>query len=155
MGVQIHLSEDQRRAAIALFEVGLGKDAAATRMGVTASATGRLFERWQVRGAGALVARTTKRSFSFEFKLAVVRRYLAGEKAVDLAREFELSSPGQVATWARRFRREGGMRCARNRRAAGPWIRTRRHASRPRWSCCVVRTSGCGRRWPTWENCGP
>ncbi len=49
MGVQIHLSEDQRRAAIALLEVGLGKDAAATRMGVTASATGRLFERWQVR----------------------------------------------------------------------------------------------------------
>jgi transposase len=107
MGVPIHLSEDQRRTAIALFEVGLGKDAAATRMGVTASATGRLFERWQVRGAGALVAKTTKRSFSFEFKLAVVRRYLAGEKAVDLAREFDLSSPGQVATWARGFRREG------------------------------------------------
>jgi transposase len=72
MGGRIHLSDEQRQAAIALFEVGLGKDATATRLGVTASATGRLFERWQVRGAGALVAKTTKRSFSFEFKLEIV-----------------------------------------------------------------------------------
>lgn len=107
MGGWIHLSDEQRRTAVALFEVGLGKDAVASRLGVTASATGSLFERWQVRGAGALVAKTTKRSFSFEFKLEVVRRYLAGEKAVDLAREYDLASPGQVATWARTFRRDG------------------------------------------------
>ncbi len=101
------LSEEQRVTALALFEVGLGKDAVAARMGVPASVTGRLFERWQVRGAGALVSESTKRSFSFEFKLAVVRRYLGGEAAVALAREFDLASPQQVATWARKFRNEG------------------------------------------------
>ena len=118
MGAGSSLSESQRRVAVALFEAGLGKDAVATRLGVTASATGRLFERWQVRGAGALVAKGRYRSFSFEFKLQVVRRYLHGEPAVKLAREFDLASPQQVSTWARKFRAEGenGLRPTRRRR---------------------------------------
>ncbi len=123
MSVRSSLSEAQRSTAIALFEVGLGKDAVAARLGVTASAAGRLFERWQVRGAGALVSMGTKRSFSFEFKLQIVRRFLAGEKAVSLAREFELASPGQVAQWARKYRNEGeaGLQPKpRGRRPADP-----------------------------------
>ena len=49
----------------------------------------------------------TKRSFSFEFKLEVVRRYLGGETKVSLAQEFDLSSPKLVETWARLYRNGG------------------------------------------------
>jgi len=44
---------------------------------------------------------------SFEFKLAVVQRYLAGEAKVALAQEFELSSPDLIKKWARYYRDEG------------------------------------------------
>lgn len=49
-----------------------------------------------------------KRSFTFEFKLEVVRRYVSGEAtALELAREHDLSSPKQVETWVRSYRRDG------------------------------------------------
>lgn len=49
-----------------------------------------------------------KRSFTFEFKLEVVRRFVAGEvTALELARELELSSPKLVESWVRAYRREG------------------------------------------------
>lgn len=49
-----------------------------------------------------------KRSFTFEFKLEVVRRYVSGEvTALELAREHELSSPKLVEGWVRAYRREG------------------------------------------------
>jgi len=54
-----------------------------------------------------LVAKPTNRSFPFEFKLDVVRRFLAGETKVNLAREFGLSSPKLIETWARKYRNEG------------------------------------------------
>jgi transposase len=101
------LSEDQRAAAIALFEVGWADSAVATRLGASRSAVGRLYDRWRVRGGDAVVTKPTKRSFSFEFKLDVVRRFLAGETTVALAREFDLSSPKLIETWARKYRNEG------------------------------------------------
>jgi transposase-like protein len=49
-----------------------------------------------------------KRSFTFEFKLEVVRRLVGGEAtAIELAREHGLSSPKLVENWARLYRREG------------------------------------------------
>jgi transposase len=107
MHVRSSLSEAQRAAAVALFEAGLAKDAVSSRLSVSVSAVGRLYDRWQVRGAGALVTKPTKRSFSFELKFEVVRRFLDGETAVSLAREFDLSSPRLVESWARRYRSEG------------------------------------------------
>lgn len=101
------LSDAQRVAAIALFEAEWGWDAAANRLGVPASPVHRLYDRWRVRGSGALVTKPTKRVFSFEFKLDAVQRFLAGERKVDLAHEFDLSSPKLIETWARRYRNEG------------------------------------------------
>ena len=54
-----------------------------------------------------LVEKPTKRVFSFEFKLDVVRRFLAGEAKVALAQEFDLSSPMLIETWVRKYRSEG------------------------------------------------
>ncbi|MFD3748653.1 transposase [Nocardia sp. NPDC058633] len=53
------------------------------------------------------MTKPTKRTFSFEFKLAVVQRFLTGETKVDLAREFDLSSPKLIETWARTYRNDG------------------------------------------------
>ncbi|GAB2960086.1 transposase [Amycolatopsis acidiphila] len=53
------------------------------------------------------MAKPAKRSFSFEFKLDVVRRFPAGETELDLACEFDLSSPKLIETWARKYRNEG------------------------------------------------
>ncbi|GGJ07185.1 hypothetical protein GCM10011581_50140 [Saccharopolyspora subtropica] len=74
-----------------------------------------------MRGGAALVS-ASRRSFSFEFKLEVVQRFLAGERKVDLAREFDLASPKQVETWARIYRNEGadGLRPKRRGRPPRP-----------------------------------
>ncbi len=63
-------------------------------------------------------------SFSFEVKLDVVRRFLAGETKVDLAREFDLSSPKLIETWARKYRQEGeeGLRPKRAGRPTKPGV---------------------------------
>lgn len=53
------------------------------------------------------MAKPTKHAYSFEFKLALVERFIAGETAPDLAAEVGLSSPGLLKTWARVYRREG------------------------------------------------
>jgi transposase-like protein len=107
MGRQGLLSEDQRGVAVALFEAGWASQAVATRLDVRRPAVARLYDRWRVRGRGVLVAKTPNRSYSFEFKREVVRRFLAGETKVALAQEFGLSSPKLVETWVRRCRDEG------------------------------------------------
>jgi transposase len=101
------LSEDQQIAAIALFETGWASKSVSGQLGASLSAIDRLYDRWRVRGGAALVTKPTKRSFSFEFKMDVVRRFLAGETKVALAQELDLSSPKLVETWARLYRNEG------------------------------------------------
>jgi transposase len=64
---------------------------------------------------------STPRSFSFEFKLDVVRRFLDGEAtAAELAREHGLSSPDLVKTWARKYRNEGEDALRPKRRGRPP-----------------------------------
>lgn len=116
------LSKDQREAAVALFETGWGARSVATRLGVSWRAVSGLHDRWRVRGGTTLVTKPTKRQFSYEFKLAVVQRYLAGETKVALAKEFQLSGPALVKNWASRYRNEGddGLRPKRKGRPKTP-----------------------------------
>lgn len=107
MRARSSLSEEQRLRAVALFETGAGECAVARQVGASVSAVRRLYDRWRVRGRATPVTKPTKQSFSFEFKLAVVQRFLAGETKVDLACEFDLSSPKLIETWAREYRNEG------------------------------------------------
>lgn len=101
------LSEEQRQAAVALFESGHGRDAVATRLGVSPHAARTLQNRWRIWGAGALVTKATKRTFSFETKRAIVQRFLAGETKIALAQEYALSSPQLVGAWVRTYRAAG------------------------------------------------
>lgn len=107
MAVRGSLSEAQREAAVVLFERGWGDNAVATSLGVARWPVRSLFQRWKLHGRLALVSKPTKRSFSFEFKLDAVRRFLAGEPATELAAELGLSSPKLLKTWARIYRRDG------------------------------------------------
>ncbi|MGC4936296.1 helix-turn-helix domain-containing protein, partial [Kribbella sp. DT2] len=93
--------------AVGLFEKGMGPWAAASQLAAACDPVKLLHQRWRIHGKGALVAQPAKRAFSFEFKLAVVERFLAGEPATALAAEFELSSPKLVKTWARTYRHDG------------------------------------------------
>ena len=101
------LSEAQRCAAIELFAVGWGDTAVATKLGVNRWPVRKLLHRWRVRGRGALVMASGKKTYPFEVKLAVAQRYLAGESKVDLAIKFEVSSPQLVLRWAQLLRDEG------------------------------------------------
>lgn len=116
------LSERERASAVVLFENGYGAKAVATRLGVSPTAVQRLRDRWMLRSAGALMRKPGKPSFTFEFKLEVVRRYVSGEAtALELAREHGLSSPKLVETWVRAYRSEGeeALRPKRKGRPAG------------------------------------
>jgi transposase len=116
------LTAEQRAVAIGLFGDGWADRAVAARLGVSRWPVARLYGRWRVRGGAALVSTSSRRSFSFEFKLEVVQRFLAGETKTDLAREFGLSSPKLIETWARIYRDEGedGLRPKHRGRPAKP-----------------------------------
>jgi len=101
------LTDAQRLAAVASFEEGLADRAVSTLLGVPRDPARRLYRRWRIRGRGALVTKRARPSYSFEFKLALVKRFLAGELATALAEETELSSPALLQTWARKYRDEG------------------------------------------------
>lgn len=107
MHARSSLSEDQREAAVAWFEKGIADSATARLLGVPRDPVKRLHRRWRIHGRGALMTKPIKRSYSFEFKLALVERFLAGETAQDLAAEAGLSSPALLRTWVGAYRREG------------------------------------------------
>lgn len=115
------LTEEQRGAAVALFERGFGYRSAASQLGVSLWPVRSLFRRWNVRGRGALVGKPTKAKYSFEFKLDVVRRVVdGGAVAEQLAQEFGLSSGELVRSWVHTYRRHGeeGLRPKPNGRLA-------------------------------------
>lgn len=101
------LSEDQCEAAVAWFEKGIADKAVARLLGVSQSPVQVLYLRWRIHGRGALVAKPTKQVYSFELKLALVERFIAGETAQDLAAEAGLSSSGLLKNWAAAYRRDG------------------------------------------------
>lgn len=101
------LTDVDRVAAVALFADGYGSEAVASLLGVSKKSVAHLYDKWRVRGSGALVVKPTRRMFSFEAKLAVVQRFLAGESKIDIAREQDLSSVKLIEDWVRTYRREG------------------------------------------------
>lgn len=100
------LSEAEQVAVIDSFEAGVGRDATARLLGLPRSSVKRLHGRWLARGLMAL-ERPVRAKYSFEMKVALVERLLAGETSTDLAAEVGLSSPTLLQTWARKYRRDG------------------------------------------------
>ncbi len=119
MSSRSSLSVVQRVSAVACFERGLGYRTTARFLGAPAVAVRSLYGLWRIHGRGVLVSRAPK-SYSFEVKLALVQRFLAGETGQDLAVEAGLSSRQQLQKWVRDYRLEGedGLRPKRNGRPA-------------------------------------
>jgi transposase-like protein len=91
-----------------LFEQGWRHHATATRLGLSPWAVRDLYRRWSLHGRRALVAKPTKTSYSFEFKLDVVGRVVNdGATPEQLAGEHGLSSGNLVRSWVRAYRRHG------------------------------------------------
>jgi len=101
------MTDEQRQAAVGLFETGHGRNTVATALGVSPSAVRALEHRWRLRGAGALVTKPTKQAYPFAVKQEIVQRVLAGETKIALAQEYGLSSPQLIARWLRRYRAAG------------------------------------------------
>ena len=106
MHARSSLSEAQREAAVAWFEKGVGYRAVARSLDASWVPVRALYGRWRIHGQGMLVSRPAK-SYSFEFKLALVQRFLAGESAPDLAVEAGLASRELLQKWVRAYRLEG------------------------------------------------
>ena len=106
MGASSSLSEVQREAAVAWFEKGIAARATAGLLGVPRPSVRGLYLRWRIHGRGVLMTQPPT-SYSFEFKLALVERFLAGETGPDLAVEAGLSSPRVLQKWVRAYREEG------------------------------------------------
>ena len=102
------LTEGQRGAVVALFEQGWRYHATATHFGLSPWAVRDLYRRWSLHGRRALVAKPTKTSYPFAFKLDVVRKVVDdGVTCEQLAREHGLSSGKLVQNWVRAYRRHG------------------------------------------------
>ncbi|WP_217483557.1 hypothetical protein [Curtobacterium sp. Csp2] len=88
------------------FERGLGDWAVARRLDVSRTPVKRLHRRWLLHGPEVLVGES-RRSYSFEVKRDLVRRFLAGEDADMLAAEGGLSSVLLLRKWAGQVRKDG------------------------------------------------
>lgn len=108
MGKPRSMSEAQRQAAVALFASGHGRDAVATRLGISPHAVRALQNRWRIWGDEAVVRKPKQTpAYPFALKHEIVHRVLAGETKLALAQEYGLSSPQLIAAWLRRYRAEG------------------------------------------------
>lgn len=105
-GTASSLTSAQRVAAVEWFGRGLSDWATARRLGVTRKPVRRLHQRWLLHGPEVLVD-SPRRSYSFEVKRDLVRRFLAGEPADVLASEGGLSSALLLRKWVNQVRKDG------------------------------------------------
>jgi transposase-like protein len=111
------LSQADAVSAVKLFEEGFTARSVALALELSGNPVQMLYQRWQLRGSGALMTRE-RRQYDFDMKLAIVLRHLKGESARTLCQEYDLPSPTTVANWAVIYRRDGedGLRPKRRGR---------------------------------------
>lgn len=111
------LSHSDAISVVEMFEQGFTAKAVAISLDLARSPVQMLYQRWQLRGSGALVTRDRKQ-YDFETKLEIVRRHVKGESGRELSEEYDLPSPGTVANWTSIYRRDGedGLRTKRRGR---------------------------------------
>ena len=111
------LSHSDAVAAVEMFEQGFTAKSVALALDFARAPVQMLYQRWQLRGSGALVTRD-RRQYDFETKLEIVRRHVKGESGRGLSEEYDLPSPSTVANWTGIYRRVGedGLRPKRRGR---------------------------------------
>jgi transposase len=116
------LSHPDAVSAVEMFEEGFTAKSVALALDLAGAPVQMLYQRWQLRGSGALVTRDRKQ-YDFETKLEIVRRHVRGESGRALAEEFDLPSPSTVTNWTSIFRREGPDGLRPKRRGRPPTTR--------------------------------
>lgn len=129
------LSHSDAVSAVELFEAGFTAKSVALTLDFAGAPVQMLYQRWQLRGSGALVTRDRKQ-YDFDTKLEIVLRHTKGESGRALAVEFGLPSPSTVANWTSIFRRDGPDGLRPKRRGRPP---TTRADSRPESENEVLR----------------
>ena len=81
------LSHSDAVSAIELFEQGRTAKSVALTLDLAPNPVQMLYERWQVRGSGALMTRDRKQ-YDIETKLLILRRHLQGVSGRVLAKEY-------------------------------------------------------------------
>ena len=130
------LSHSDAVSAVELFEQGFTAKSVAISLDLARSPVQMLYQRWQLRGSGALVTRD-RREYDFETKLEIVRRHVKGESGRALSEEYELPSPSTVASWTSIYRRDGEDGLRPKQRGRPP---TGRGGSRPESEIEALRT---------------
>lgn len=145
------LSVAQRREALVWFGAGVGWKATATMVGGNRRSFQQLYDRWKIHGEAVLMPRQTPRQFTAEFKREVVERFLAGESKPDPGSRVPVVVDQDHQAVGGDLPRAGTGRTEPKpgddplSRPMPIWMRSR---------CCVVRTSGCWRRWRCWKTAG-
>src|SRR5262245_35154292 len=116
------LSHSDAVSAVELFEQGFTAKSVALSLDLAGAPVQMLYQRWRLRGSGALVTRDRKQ-YDFETKLEIVLRHTKGESGRALAQEFDLPSPSTVANWTSIFRRDGADGLRPKRRGRPPTSR--------------------------------
>lgn len=116
------LSHSDAVSAVELFEQGFTAKSVALALDLAGAPVQMLYQRWQLRGSGALVTRDRKQ-YDVETKLQIVLRHTKGESGRALAEEFGLPSPSTVANWTSIFRRDGPDGLRPKRRGRPPTTR--------------------------------
>lgn len=119
MYVNSTLSHSDAVSVIELFEQGFTAKSVSLSLNLAVAPVQMLYQRWQLRGSGALVTRDRKQ-YDFDTKLAIVLRHTNGESGRALAEEFDLPSPSTVANWTSIFRRDGADGLRPKRRGRPP-----------------------------------
>lgn len=111
------LSHSDAVSAVELFEQGFTAKSVAISLDLARSPVQMLYQRWQLRGTGALVTRE-RRQYDFDTKIEIVLRHVKGESGRVLCEEYGLPSPSTVANWTSIYRRDGedGLRPKRRGR---------------------------------------
>ncbi|MBT2535115.1 helix-turn-helix domain-containing protein [Arthrobacter sp. ISL-69] len=113
------MSHSDAVSAVELFEQGFTAKSVAISLDLARSPVQMLYQRWQLRGAGALVTRD-RRQYDFETKLEIVVRHIKGESGRALSEEYGLPSPSTVANWTSIYRRDGEVGLRPKRRGRPP-----------------------------------
>lgn len=116
------LSHAEAASAVEMFEQGFTARSVSLTLSLHGNSVQMLYQRWQLRGSGALMTRE-RRQYDFDTKLTVVRRHIKGESARSLCEEFELPSPTTVSKWAVIYRRDGEDGLRPRRRGRPPTVR--------------------------------
>jgi len=109
-------------SAVEMFVQGFTAKSVALALDLAGAPVQMLYQRWQLRGSGALVTRDRKK-YDFDTKLKIVLRHTKGESGRALAEEFDLPSPGTVANWTSKYRRDGPDGLRPKRRGRPPTTR--------------------------------